>query len=201
MTQNIVSPNIIEWIFYGFGSLAIFSALMMILSSQIVNSVLFLVLTAFALAPIWIVLQAEFLAAILIIVYVGAVMVLFLFTVMMLDSRQATKEAGFVRFLPLGVGICILVSIGLADLLRDAFSIYTISVSSNIFGDMPTEALGELLFTEYVYAFEVAGVLLLGVMIAAMGLSVRGKRGRRIQSIQTQMQADPKRQIILRKDL
>src|SRR5690349_15419330 len=113
--QNIVNININiqSLIFYGFSLLAIFAASMVIISKNMVRAVLFLVLTFFATAGLWMLLEAEFLAVTLVLVYVGAVMVLFLFVVMMLDIELSSIREGFSRFLPLGLSVAALVVLGL----------------------------------------------------------------------------------------
>jgi NADH-quinone oxidoreductase subunit J len=168
-----------SYVFYAFSALAIFAASMVVISRNPVRAVLFLVLTFFATASLWILLEAEFLALTLVLVYVGAVMVLFLFVVMMLDIELASLREGFARFLPLGLSVAALVVIGLV------FAVGSKQFGTNIvpvpaphpahFSNI--EALGTVLYTKFLYPFELAGILLLVAIVAAISLTFRGKRG------------------------
>lgn len=165
-------------IFYCFGLVGLLSALMVVLSKNSVRSVLALILTFFATAGLWVLLEAEFLSMTLVLVYVGAVMVLFLFVVMMLDIDKAQKKEGFAQYLPVGLGVAVLVMAGL---------IYALSAkpfSPSLFptpnphpqGYSQITDLGVLLYTQYLYPFELAGVLLLVAIVAAISLTWRGRR-------------------------
>jgi len=176
-------------VFYLFASLTVLGAVGVITVRNAVQAVLCLVLTFFSAAALWMLLEAEFLAVTLVLVYVGAVMVLFLFVVMMLDVDYASLKSGFTRYLPLGI----LVALALFG------AIYWV-IRSEVLGDMPEPAkhsaeysnvtvLGKLLYTEYFYAFEVAGVILLVAIVAAISLTFRGRRDRRGQSVPVQHQA------------
>ncbi|RDX35361.1 NADH-quinone oxidoreductase subunit J [Kangiella sp. HD9-110m-PIT-SAG06] len=176
-------------VFYLFAALTVLGALGVITMRNAVQAVLCLVLTFFSAAVLWMLLEAEFLAVTLVLVYVGAVMVLFLFVVMMLDVDYASLKSGFTRYLPLGV-VTALVLFG---------AIYWV-IRSETLGEMPEPAkhsadysnvtvLGRLLYTEYFYAFEVAGVILLVAIVAAISLTFRGRRERRGQSVPMQHQA------------
>lgn len=176
-------------VFYLFASLTVLGAVGVITVRNAVQAVLCLVLTFFSAAVLWMLLEAEFLAVTLVLVYVGAVMVLFLFVVMMLDVDYASLKSGFTRYLPLGI----LVALALFG------AIYWV-IRSEVLGDMPEPAkhnaeysnvsvLGKLLYTEYFYAFEVAGVILLVAIVAAISLTFRGRRDRRGQSVPVQHQA------------
>lgn len=168
-------------IFYVFAALLVVSAGLVISVRNPVHSALFLILSFFCSAAIWLILQAEFLAIALILVYVGAVMVLFLFVVMMLDINVSTLREGFSRFLPVGllVALLMLVAMGLivgtAHILPDTGSVAG-QVESGI-GN--TRLLGRVLFTEYIYPFEVAGAILLVAIIAAISLTMRKPRAQR----------------------
>lgn len=195
MKFDLLDWSIFEVIFYTFSGLAVLSGSQVIFSKNPVRAVLFLVLTFFIMSGIWLLLEAEFLAMTLILVYVGAVMVLFLFVVMMLDVDLATVRSGFTRYLPLGLLVSLLVVAGL---------IY--AVTQGQFGNEhfktpePSPAtynqvkqLGELLYTYYVYPFEIAGILLLVAIVAAISLTFRGKRG--------SLAIDPEKQVqVTKKD-
>lgn len=180
-------------IFYIFAGIAVSFGVVVITARNPVISVLSLVVTFFCMAVIWMILRAEFLSLILLLVYVGAVMTLFLFVVMMLNIDLANKRSGFVRYLPLGI-IVVLVLTGLL----------VVAVGPEFFGlaKMPVpspepanysniEHLGALLFSEYVYPFEVAGVLLLAAIIAAITLAHRAPHKRKIQKVSEQIAVRP----------
>ncbi len=170
-------------VFYIFAAMLVVSACMVIFARNPVHAALFLILSFFCSAAIWLILEAEFLAIVLILVYVGAVMVLFLFVVMMLDINISTLRAGFSRFLPVGllVATLMLVAMGLivggGDLLPDAGAGAGAGQLEADAGN--TWLLGKTLFTEYIYPFEVAGAILLVAIIAAIGLTLRAPRTQR----------------------
>lgn len=172
-------PNIDSAIFYAFAALAIFAASMVVISRNPVRAVLFLVLTFFATAGLWMLLEAEFLAVTLVLVYVGAVMVLFLFVVMMLDVELASVREGFARFLPLGLFVALLVVIGLVFAVgAKQFGVDIVAVPQPHSANFSNvEDLGILLYTRFLYPFELAGILLLVAIIAAISLTFRGRRG------------------------
>ena len=161
--------------FYFFALILIFAASRVITVKNPVHAALFLVLAFFSSAVIWLLLRAEFLALALILVYVGAVMVLFLFVVMMLDINLTTLREGFVRYFPMAtlVGAIILVEMVLVVRVwknpPDPI-ISTMTAKSN------TQILGQALYTDYVYPFEIAAVILLVAMIAAIALTMRPRR-------------------------
>ena len=166
-------------IFYVFAVATVLSACAVITVRNPVHAALFLVLTFFTSAVIWLSLEAEFLAISLVLVYVGAVMVLFIFVVMMLDINIALLREGFVRYLPLGLGVA-------AIMLLMMLSVVTSDVFVMDLGSEPlpkpadysnTKALGAVLYTDYVFAFEIAAVILLVAIIAAISLTMR-KRGK-----------------------
>lgn len=196
MTELLTPLHII---FYIFATIAVCSAVSVITVRNPVRSVLSLVVTFFSMSGIWMLLRAEFLSLILLLVYVGAVMTLFLFVVMMLNIDQETKQEGFVRYWPFGVVMIVLI-VGLI----------IAAVSPHYFGmtQMPApppepshynniQHLGILLFTHYVYAFEIAGVLLLAAMIAAITLTHRGPIRRRVQNPSAQIAVRPEDRIRL----
>ena len=162
-------------VFYIFAAIMVFAGAMVISVRNPVHAALFLVLAFFSSAAIWLLLEAEFLAIVLVLVYVGAVMVLFLFVVMMLDVNVTPLREGFIRYLPIGILIAVLVALQLV-----------LVVGSSYFGldNFPaleprpadysnTEALGSELYTRYVYPFELAAVILLVAIVAAIALTMR----------------------------
>jgi NADH-quinone oxidoreductase subunit J len=166
-------------LFYFFSAIAIFSASMVVMARNPVRAVLFLVLTFFVTGGLWLLLEAEFLAITLVLVYVGAVMVLFLFVVMMLDVELNSLRSGFTRYLPIGLCISVLVAVALVYAVGEKeFGAQLISVPvPHLKGYSHVKMLGELLFTRYLYPFELAGVLLLVAIVAAISLTFRGSRG------------------------
>ncbi|MCP4387311.1 MAG: NADH-quinone oxidoreductase subunit J, partial [Gammaproteobacteria bacterium] len=140
-----------------------------------VHAALFLVLTFFTSAVIWMSLEAEFLAITLVLVYVGAVMVLFIFVVMMLDINVARLREGFVRYLPLGLLVAaIMLGLMLSVVTSDVFVLDAGSEPVPRPADYSnTKALGSVLYTDYVFAFEIAAVILLVAIIAAISLTMR----------------------------
>ena len=180
--------------FYLFSAVLIGAALMVIASRNPVHSVLFLILAFFNAAALFILLGAEFLALILLIVYVGAVAVLFLFVVMMLDIEFAELKRGALQYLPFGglVGVILaaeLVLVGIGALVPNAGSLVPHATSGRLTN---TEALGRVLYTDYVYYFETAGLILLVAMIGAIVLTLRHKPGVRRQKIAVQNARDPR---------
>jgi NADH-quinone oxidoreductase subunit J len=143
-----------------------------------VHAALFLVLAFFTSAGIWIQLQAEFLAITLVLVYVGAVMVLFLFVVMMLDINIARIRAGFWRYLPLGTLVALLLVAEMSLILgRSYFGLEGAPLPEPLpEGYSNTKELGRLIYTDYVYAFEIAAVILLVAIIAAIALTLRRRK-------------------------
>ncbi|MBB4302423.1 NADH-quinone oxidoreductase subunit J [Rhodobium orientis] len=183
--------------FYLFAAISVAAAVMVISSRNPVHSVLFLILTFFSAAGLFIMLGAEFLAMILIVVYVGAVAVLFLFVVMMLDVDFVELRQGFLQYLPVGglIGLILLVEL-IAVLTWSTMSPELTAVAqvpippagevSNI------EAIGQLLYTRYIYFFQTAGLILLVAMVGAIVLTLRHKEGVRRQNIADQVYRDPK---------
>src|ERR1700726_2608489 len=188
--------------FYVFAGICVASAVMVIVSRNPVHSVLFLILAFVNASGLFILMGAEFLAMILVIVYVGAVAVLFLFVVMMLDVDFAELKQGFLQYLPVG-GI-----IGLVVLFEVAFvvSAWTIGPVSlaNVTTPMPpgmtnTMALGRVLYTQYVYLFQAAGLVLLTAMIGAIVLTLRHKAGVKRQNVAIQNARTPAEAVEIRK--
>ncbi len=174
-----------ELVFYFFSAMALLSGIMVIVAKNPVRAVLSLILSFISMAALWLLLEAEFLAITLILVYVGAVMVLFLFVVMMLDIDISTRREGFAKFLPLGICVSVLVVLGLVTAVsHEDFGTqkYPIPVLKELtFSNI--SVLGELLYTQYLYPFEIAGVLLLVAIVAAISLSFKGKGALRDDSL------------------
>lgn len=173
--------------FYLFAGILLLSAVLVITARNPVHSVLFLILAFFNAAGLFVLLGAEFIAMILVIVYVGAVAVLFLFVVMMLDISFADLRKGAMQFVPLGLAIGALLLFELI-IAFSAWSSDSLSAASNpIVSDVGnTQALGALLYTKYIYAFQVSGLILMVAMIGAIVLTHRKRPGVRKQSIATQ---------------
>ncbi len=178
--------------FYAFAGVAVASGVMVISSRNPVHSVLFLILAFFNAAGLFVLMGAEFLAMILVIVYVGAVAVLFLFVVMMLDINFVQLRQGFLRYLPIGALIGLVL---LAELIL-VFGAWSVApdVATAAAAPMPalthvtnTAALGALLYTRYVYAFQASGLILLVAMIGAIVLTLRSREGVRRQKIVLQV--------------
>ena len=186
--------------FYLFATLALASAAMVIVARNPVHAVLFLILTFFNGAGLFILLGAEFLAMLLVIVYVGAVAVLFLFVVMMLDVDFAELRAGFIRNAPVGllVGGVVLAELVLLVLARGvAHAPPGKGAVPIVDGVTNTEALGQILYTKYVYFFQGAGLVLLVAMIGAIVLTLRHKEGVKRQSIPDQNARRPEKAVEL----
>ncbi|MEK6542512.1 MAG: NADH-quinone oxidoreductase subunit J [Pseudomonadota bacterium] len=175
--------------FYMFASVLLASAALTVLSRNPVHSVLWLILAFFNAAGLMLILGAEFIAMLLVIVYVGAVAVLFLFVVMMLDIDFAEMRAGFVKYLPIGVLLAIILaaelifamgswSAGNIQLAQRAAPVD--ATTSNI------QQIGELLYTRYIFLFETAGIILLVAMIGAIVLTHRPRKGVKRQDVSAQ---------------
>jgi len=181
-------------VFYVFAAVLVFAALRVVTCRNPVHAALFLVLAFLNSAGLWLLLEAEFLAMTLVLVYVGAVMVLFLFVVMMLDINQTEMRAGMRRFAPLGLGVGVLLLVEMALIVRSsAFSVDQVGGPVRHAADYSnTKALGSVLYTDYVYAFEIAAVILLLAIIAAIALTLRKRPETRYQ--------DPARQVSVRRE-
>jgi len=180
--------------FYLFASICVASAVMVIASKNPVHSVLFLILAFVNAAGLFVLMGAEFLAMILVIVYVGAVAVLFLFVVMMLDVDFAELRQGFLNYLPIGGLIGIIFFVELVMILVLGSGAISTVVSKPIADPIPplaevtnTEALGRILYTRYVYYFQAAGLVLLVAMIGAIVLTLRHKPNVKRQNIADQV--------------
>jgi len=178
-----------EVVFYAFSALMLVAALGVVSARNPVHSALFLVLTFFATSAIWLLLEAEFLAITLVLVYVGAVMVLFLFVVMMLDINVARMREGFMRYTPFGIAIAIILIVQMVLVVGpEQFGLQAFEIPQAKDADYSnTRTLGRVLYTEYVYAFELAAVILLVAIIAAIALTMRRRPNTRYQSPDKQM--------------
>ena len=176
-------------LFYLFGAVLVLAAIGVITARNPVYCALFLVLAFLNSAVIWLLLEAEFLAVTLIVVYVGAVMVLWLFVVMMLDIDLTRLREGFTRYAPLGTVVALIVIAQIAAVVW---------VRKLGIGDLPaplpkpaghsnTEALGTLLYTKYLYPFEIAAVILLVAIVAAITLTMRKRPGQKVQDVSAQV--------------
>ncbi|MDH5370453.1 MAG: NADH-quinone oxidoreductase subunit J [Gammaproteobacteria bacterium] len=162
-------------VFYVFAAIMVFSALMVITVKNPVQASLFLVLTFFSCSAIWMLLEAEFLAITLVLVYVGAVMVLFLFVVMMLDINVARMRAAFIQYLPIGIAVLVTMAAMMFMVVGvDHFGLEQVAAPARQAADYNnTRELGLVLYTVYVYPFEIAAVILLVAIIAAIALTLR----------------------------
>ncbi len=183
-----------EFVFYFFSAILVFAALRVITARNPVHAALFLVLAFFTSAGIWLLLQAEFLAIVLVLVYVGAVMVLFLFVVMMLDINLDRLREGYWNYLaPALVVAGVMVAVMVIVLGGKYFGLGEMAAPSpSRPGHSNTKELGRLIYTEYVYPFEIAAVILLVAIVAAIALTLRQRK-------QTK-HLDPSRQINVRRE-
>ncbi len=189
--------------FYLFAAVAVVAAFMVITVRNTVNGVLCLVLTFFASAAVWLLLDTEFLALILVLVYVGAVMTLFLFVVMMLNLRQENRAERLTRYWLVGATVMLVLTVlaiiglkhGSTDLLSSTQtnSLLAVENSSQVSN---TAALGSVLYTLYVWPFEIAAVLLLAAIVAAIALA----HGKKEPYSQSQRRQDPAAQMAVRKE-
>jgi NADH-quinone oxidoreductase subunit J len=176
-------------VFYVFGGILLLSGLGVITARNPVHGALFLVLAFFTASAIWLLLRAEFLAITLVVVYVGAVMVLFLFVVMMLDINLERVREGFWRNLPLAIVVGgIMVAEMIAVLAGRYFGLVQKPVDVPA-GYSNTKALGRILYTDYAYAFEIAAVILLVAIVAAIALTLRRRKDSRAQDPSEQVRA------------
>lgn len=184
--------NIQSLLFYLFSAILVFAALRVVTSRNPVHAALWLVLAFFTAAAHWLMLRAEFLAIALVLVYVGAVMVLFLFVVMMLDVNFDNLRQQFKSYLPVGATVFVLVLVEMALVLLGNKPVgLTAGVTIGPAGGSNTKALGSLLYTDYVYPFEIAAVILLVAIIAAIALTHRKRRETKHQDPAEQVRTRP----------
>ncbi len=179
-------------VFYVFAAMAVASGVMVISARNPVHSVLFLILAFFTSAGLFVLMGAEFLAMVLVIVYVGAVAVLFLFVVMMLDINFVELRQGFLQYLPIGgaIGVILLIELillGVSGAVAPEIPELAAAPIPPIAETTNTHALGEILYTRYVYLFQAAGMVLLVAMVGAIVLTLRRREGVRKQRIAAQV--------------
>ena len=177
--------------FYVLAAVSVFAALRVVLASNPVHSVLWLITAFFSAAGLFVLLSAEFLAMLLVVVYVGAVAVLFLFVVMMLDVDFLKLREGYARYLPIGA---IIAAILLAEMIMVSFAVVRggaaadgTSLAAPSAGMTNVEAIGRVLYTDYIYFFQAAGIVLLIAMIGAITLTLRHKPHIKRQNIADQV--------------
>jgi NADH-quinone oxidoreductase subunit J len=163
-------------LFYAFSVILVLAATRVITDRNPVHAALFLVLSFFSAAAIWMLLKAEFLAIVLVLVYVGAVMVLFLFVVMMLDIKLGKLREGFWGYFPLAATVGVIIVLEMAAVLLRGFWATDAQVPAASANIGNTKELGKLIYTQYVYAFEIAAVILLVAIIAAVALTLRRRK-------------------------
>ncbi len=185
--------NFETFVFYLFSAILLFAAVRVITARNPVHSALFLVLAFFTAAGLWLLLEAEFLAITLVLVYVGAVMVLFLFVVMMLDINLDRLREGFWDYLPLAAIVAVLMMLEMGVVLGGKyFGLSKIPApAAHGPGYSNTKELGRLLYTQYVYPFEIAAVILLVAIVAAIALTLRRRKNAKSQ--------DPAQQVRVRR--
>ncbi|MGD9913834.1 MAG: NADH-quinone oxidoreductase subunit J [Rhizobiaceae bacterium] len=190
--------------FYLFAFVAVASAFMVIAARNPVHSVLFLILTFFNAAALFLLTGAEFLAMILLVVYVGAVAVLFLFVVMMLDVDFAELKRGALQYAPIGALVGIILAAELVIVVGGYA--FVPELATSVAQPIPdpaarhnTAALGDVLYTDYIYYFQIAGMVLLVAMIGAIVLTLRHKQGVKRQSIAAQVARNPATSIEVKK--
>ncbi|HXS52748.1 MAG TPA: NADH-quinone oxidoreductase subunit J [Usitatibacter sp.] len=177
-------------LFYVFAAILLAAALAVVLVRNPVHAALFLVLSFFTASALWLLLYAEFLALTLVLVYVGAVMVLFLFVVMMLDINLDRLREGFWRNLPLGLIVGVVMAAEMIALLARGVSGGAGAAPAPDYSN--TRALGEVIYTEYVFPFEVAAVILLVAIIAAIALTLRSRKETKYQDPAAQLAVRPR---------
>jgi NADH-quinone oxidoreductase subunit J len=180
---------IVNILFYVFAAVLVIAALGVITARNPVHCALFLVFAFLNSAVIWLLLEAEFLAITLVVVYVGAVMVLWLFVVMMMDIDVARLRQGFTRYAPFGalVALIVVAQIGLVVWVRRLGLAESAAPAPLPAGHSNTQALGELLYTQYLYPFEVAAVILLVAIVAAITLTMRRRPDQKLQDVAKQV--------------
>ena len=175
--------------FYLFSVVLLFASFRVVTARNPVHAVLFLMLAFSQASGLWLLLQAEFLAMTLVLVYLGAVMVLFLFVVMMLDLDLAHLRRDFKKYLPLAMLIGVVIILELSIVLIRGFIGTTapVNILPEVVSANNTQALGYLMFTDYLYAFEIAGIILLVAIIAAVALTLRKRKDVKGQNIADQV--------------
>jgi len=172
--------------FYLFGGVAVIAGLMVISVRNSVHAVLSLVLAFFSMACVWLLAEAEFLAIALVVVYVGAVMVLFLFVVMMLDIKQEAVREGFMRYLPVGIVVAVVMLVEMLAMIG-VKAMHAHTLGPNPAGESNVAWLGHALYTQFLLPFEIAALILTVGVVAAVALTLRQRLGVRHQSASQQV--------------
>ena len=188
-------------LFYAFSLVLVLAALRVITARNPVHAALFLVLCFFNAAAIWLLAYAEFLAITLVLVYVGAVMVLFLFVVMMLDINFDKLREGFWKFLPVAGGIGVLMAGEMALILYTKLDPATMPPPAGLPTGSNTKALGAVLYTDYLLAFELAAVILLVAIVAAIAITLRRRKESKYQDPRDQLSANAGNRLKIIKDV
>jgi len=177
--------------FYLFSGLAVFSALGVILSGNTMYSVMWLILCFFNASGLFFLLDAEFLGIILILIYVGAVMVLFMFVIMMLEVNKAVKREGWLQYLPVGGMVALILFIELvAAATSGIFTTDKMMMMSHFGAEVNnTVEIGKILYTEYLLGFEIAAIILLVALVGAIVLTIRERKDAKYQNISEQVKA------------
>ncbi len=188
--------SVADFAFYAFGFIILVSGLMTVASKNPVHSVLWLIATFLGATGLFVLLGAEFLAMLLMIVYVGAVAVLFLFVVMMLDVDFATLKGGLAEYLPIGllIGVILLMELGMIFgvwQFADGAEAARAAITPNIGEIHNTAALGQIIFDDYILIFQLSGLILLVAMIGAIVLTMRHRPNIKRQNVVAQMHRDP----------
>ena len=169
--------NVTTGLFYVFSAVLLFAAFRVITARNPVHAALYLVLTFFQASMIWMLLKAEFLSITLVLVYVGAVMVLFLFVVMMMDINVENLRVGFWKHFPLAAVVGVVIALEMAAVLMGGFRLVDDPNAANVISEgSNAKELGKLLFTQYLVQLEVAAAILLVAMIAAIALTLRARK-------------------------
>lgn len=189
-------------LFYVFSAVLLFAAFRVITAKNPVHAALFLVLSFFQAAMIWMLLKAEFLSITLVLVYVGAVMVLFLFVVMMMDINVDSLRQGFWTHFPLAAVVGVLIALEMAAVLMGGFRVseapmLTAEVGKALVPISNTKELGILLYTEYVYPLQIAAAILLVAMIAAIALTLRRRKDSKSVSPSDQVRVKSKDRMVV----
>jgi NADH-quinone oxidoreductase subunit J len=190
-------------LFYIFSAMLLVAAFQVITAKNPVHAALFLVLTFFQAAMIWMLLKAEFLSITLVLVYVGAVMVLFLFVVMMMDVNVENLRHGFWRHFPFAAIVGVIIALEMAAVLMGGFRMVDPVVSAGASGQLSqasnTRELGKLIFTQYLYPLEIAAAILLVAMIAAIALTLRARKDSKYVSPGDQVRVKSKDRMVVLK--
>jgi len=176
-------------LFYLFAAVMLAASFLVVVVRNPVHAALFLVLAFFTAAALWMLLYAEFLAITLVLVYVGAVMVLFLFVVMMLDINLDLLREGFWKHLPIALVVGLMMAAEMAGLLWRATRGAAVAAAPSAAGYSNTKELGRVLYTDYVFPFEIAAVILLVAIVAAIAITLRTRKETKYQDPSVQLQA------------